>query len=404
MVQSGISAKKGNSQLIHTIQSEIRQNGCLTFARFMELALYDPQDGYYMTSRSQETQAMGTGKERIGWSGDFYTAPDVHPLLAKAIFKQIQEVDDLLNHPSKLTILEMGGGKGLLARDILRECELVAPEVLSRLSYVLIECSPAMRASQEHHLSEFLQRDLSVQWASSLSELESHQVIGVIFSNEFVDALPVHRVTMQDGSLKEVFVDCEGEGFGERVEKLSTDEISAYLKDSHVQFPDGYTTEVHLEAVRWIEEAARVLNRGIILTIDYGHTARDYYESSREHGTLLCYYRHTASDNPYDHVGEQDITAHVNFSGLAWAGERTGLSMTGFTNLMSFLLSLGAEQMLAGLDQESNELQSAIHLLRPNGMGETFKVFIQHKGMEAPSLQGLRFRPFFEEALLGSGS
>ncbi|MDX1411841.1 MAG: hypothetical protein R3351_06760, partial [Nitrospirales bacterium] len=110
-MQSEISVEKGNSQLIQTIQSEIRRKGCLTFARFMELALYDPQHGYYMTSGSQETTPMDTGRERIGWAGDFYTAPDVHPLLAKAIFKQIQEVDDLLHHPSELTILEMGGGK-----------------------------------------------------------------------------------------------------------------------------------------------------------------------------------------------------------------------------------------------------------------------------------------------------
>ena len=276
---------------------------------------------------------------------------------------------------------------------------MVAPEVLSRLSYLLIECSPAMRASQEHHLGEFLQKGLSIQWASSLSELETGQVIGVIFSNEFVDALPVHRVTMKNGSLKEVFVEADGEGFGERLGPLSSVEISTYLKDSRVNLPEGYTTEVHLDALRWIGEVDRVLNTGVVLTIDYGHTAQDYYGPSRQNGTLLCYYRHRVSDQPYAHVGEQDITAHVNFSGLALAGERTGLSVTGFTNLMSFLLSLGAEEMLAGLDQESRELQSAIHLLRPNGMGETFKVFIQHKGMNAPSLKGLRYRPFFEGAL-----
>ena len=403
-MQSEISVQKGNSQLIQTIQSEIRQKGCLTFARFMELALYDPQNGYYMTSRSQENTARETGRERIGWSGDFYTAPDVHPLLAKAIFKQIQEVDDLLHHPLELTVIEMGGGKGLLARDIFRECELVAPEVLSRLSYLLVECSPAMRASQEYHLGEFLEKGLSIQWASSLSELEAGHVIGVIFSNEFVDALPVHRVTMQDGSLKEVFVYGEGDGFGERLGPPSSDEIVRYLKDGQVILPEGYTTEVHLEALRWIGEVDRVLNRGIVLTIDYGHTVQDYYGSSRKDGTLLCYYRHTVSDQPFAHVGEQDITAHVNFSGLALAGERSDLSVAGFTNLMSFLLSLGAEEMLAGLDQESKELQSAIHLLRPNGMGETFKVLIQHKGMKDPSFKGLRYRPYFEGALLGSGS
>jgi SAM-dependent MidA family methyltransferase len=396
---SEILAQRGNRQLIQTIQSEIRQRGCLTFARFMELALYDPQFGYYMTSCSQENDRMGTERNRIGWSGDFYTAPDVNPLLAKAIFKQIQEVDDLLKYPAELTIVEMGGGKGLLAKDILGDCEKVAPETLSRFTYILVECSPVMRASQIRHLGKFLEKGLSIQWVSALSELETQQVTGIIFSNEFFDALPVHRVTMQGGTLKEVFVDCEGEGFGERWGKPSTEAISTYLKDNHVSLPDRYTTEVHLQAVGWMEEAARVLNRGIVLTIDYGHTAEDYYGPFRKNGTLLGYYRHTVSDNPYDHIGEQDITAHVNFSGLALAGERAGLLVTGFSNLMSFLLGLGAEEMLTGLEQESKEFQSAIHLLRPNGMGGTFKVLIQHKGLNAPFLKGLRYRPFFEGAL-----
>lgn len=400
---SEILAQIGNRQLIQTIQSEIRQRGCLTFARFMELALYDPQFGYYMTSRSQENDPLGTERDRIGWSGDFYTASDVTPLLAKAIFKQIQEVDALLKYPGELTIVEMGGGKGLLAKEILRECEKVSPETLSRFTYILVECSPVMRASQKRHLGEFVEKGLSIQWVSGLSELQTEQVTGVILSNEFFDALPVHRVTMQVGTLREVFVDCEGEGFVERWGEPSTEEISAYLKDNCVSLPDGYTTEVHLQAVSWMEEAARVLNRGIVLTIDYGHTAQDYYGPSRKNGTLLGYYRHTVSGNPYDHIGEQDITAHVNFSGLALAGERDGLSVTGFSNLMSFLLGLGVEEMLRGLDQESKELRSAIHLLRPNGMGGTFKVLIQHKGLNAPSLTGLRYRPFFEGALLGRG-
>ena len=197
----------------------------------MELALYDPQDGYYMTSGSQKTRADETRRERIGWSGDFYTAPDVHPLLAKAIFRQLQEVDDLLDHPSNLTVLELGGGKGLLAQDILRECETVAPHILSRLNYILIECSPTMRASQEHHLGRFIEQGLSIMWTSSLLELKDDQITGLIFSNEFVDALPVHRVTMKNGSLQEVFVDYDGQGFVERLGPISSDEISSYLTD-----------------------------------------------------------------------------------------------------------------------------------------------------------------------------
>ena len=402
MGQSGNPTTKGNATLVQKIISEITRVGPITFARFMESALYDNDHGYYMTTRSDPHVKPGESGERIGWSGDFYTASDVHPLIANAIVNQVREVDELLHHPTKLTVVEMGGGKGLLARDFLRECEKVASDLVSRLTYVFVECSPAMRASQEAHLGEFVDKGWSFQWIRSLSELHSESVTGVVFSNEFVDALPVHRVTMRENALQEVFVDREGDGFAERLGAPSTDALQASLDSLHVQLSEGYTTEVHLEAQCWIEEVARVLASGIVLTIDYGHTTQDYYRADRTDGTLLCYYRHTVVQNPYSHVGEQDITAHVNFSGLAVRGKQVGLSLTGYTNLMSFLLGLGAEAMLEGLDQESDELQSAIQLLRPNGMGSTFKVLLQHKGMEKPSLQALRFRPFFDDVLLGA--
>ena len=403
-MKSGIPATKGNSNLIQTIIAEIERVGPLTFARFMDLALYDQENGYYMTKSMQESDNSNDARERIGWSGDFYTAPDVHPLLAKAIFNQVQEVDDLLNHPSRMTVLEMGGGKGFLARDFLRECESQVPEMVSRLTYIFIERSPNFRRTQETQLREFVDKGWSIRWAGSLSELTSHEVTGVIFSNEFVDALTVHRVTVQGGILQEVFVEFRDGGFRERLDQLSTQAIQEYFDHIHIQLPEGYTTEVHLEAMDWIKEVARVLNRGVMLTIDYGHTAQDYYGPQRRRGTLLGYHRHTVVDNPYLHIGEQDLTAHVNFSGLALVGQRVGLSVTGYTNLMNFLFGLGAEEILSELDQESEELQSAIQLLRPNGMGSTYKVFIQHAGMEVPCLRGLRFRPFFEGSLLGVGS
>ena len=146
------------------------------------------------------------------------------------------------------------------------------------------------------------------------------------------------------------------------------------------------------------------MGQGIVLTIDYGHTAKDYYDPRRKDGTLLCYHRHSVNPNPYLQMGDQDITAHVNFSALAVTGERAGLSVVGFSNLTNFLIGLGVEQMVGNLEPESKEVQSAIQILRPNGMGQTFKVLIQQKGMESPSLRGLRFRPFFDSALLGQGT
>ena len=205
-----------------------------------------------------------------------------------------------------------------------------------------------------------------------------------------------------NNALKEVFVNYQGGEFFEEVSDVSTSEVRAYLAGVEGEWLEGYCTEVHIESVRWMKEVARVLQRGVVVTIDYGHTEQDYYESSRKGGTLLCYHRHSVSTNPYVRVGKQDITAHVNFTALARSGNRSGLSVTGFTNLINFLLGLGADQMLAELNPESEEMQSAIQFLRPHSLGQTFKVLVQHKEIELPILQGLRFRPFFGEALLGS--
>jgi SAM-dependent MidA family methyltransferase len=148
-----------------------------------------------------------------------------------------------------------------------------------------------------------------------------------------------------------------------------------------------------------MERLAGSIHRGVVITIDYGHTAQDLYNADRADGTLLCYYSQMTSEDPYQRIGLQDMTAHVDFSSLATVGEAHGLHVTGFTNQMSFLMGLGVEEMMAQLEPESPEFRAAIHLLRPEGMGRTFKVLVQHKGIESPTLDGLTFKPFFGEAL-----
>lgn len=374
----------------------------------MEFALYDESDGYYMTTGSQQGSEQATDDSRIGWAGDFYTASDVHPLLAKCLMKQIREMDDLLGHPSRFTVLEMGPGKGLLARDILHACLNETSDLSSRLTYLLIERSPVMQKIQAQNLGEYVEKGVSVQWHSSLAGLDQQSIHGLIVSNELVDAFPVHRVKKVKGhTLKEVFVDYQDGQLCEYLDEPSTsgidDYVESYAGGVYQEWPDEYCTEVHLESVRWMKDVARVLQRGFVLTIDYGHTASDYYDVSRNDGTLLCYYKHSASSNPFVRVGEQDITAHVNFSALAIQGQQVGLTVTGFTNLMNFLLGLGADEMLATLDPESEEMQSAIQFLRPQNMGQTFKFLVQHKAVESPTLQGLRYRPYFDGALLSVG-
>ncbi len=368
----------------------------------MELALYDEHEGYYMTVGSPSSDQVKEDS-RIGWSGDFYTASDVHPLLAQCVCKQIRECDELLGHPTRFTVIEMGPGKGLFAQELLRECSKLNSDFSQRLTYLLVERSQVMKSIQERNLHEYIEKGWLVEWHSSLADLDTQSVHGVVFSNEFVDALPVHRIKRTEKTLKEIMVDYRDGEFCERCEDLTISDIDDYLDGMDTQWPQGYCTEIHLESVRWMKDVARVLERGFVLTIDYGHTAQDYYDVSRKDGTLLCYYQHKVSTNPYVRVGEQDITAHVNFTALATHGLHGGLKVTGYTNLMNFLLGLGADMMLSQLDPGSEEMQLAIQFLRPQSMGQTFKVFIQHKGVESPSLAGLTFRPFFDGALLGTG-
>ena len=391
----------GHPNLVAEIAAEILRTGPITFARFMELALYHPRFGYYMR------QTEGASEERIGWSGDYYTSADVHPVLAQALARQIRQVDDLLGRPDPFTVVEMGAGKGLLARDFLAACAARTDSFYHRLRYVLIERSPAMRACQQRHLAPWLDSPKTVSWVNELEEVPTGSVTGVVFSNELVDAFPVHRIRIEQGEPKEVFVEYRDGRFEERLQVLSTPDLSESLRrlaSLGVILPEGYTTEINLHALAWMKDVARALGRGFVITIDYGHTAQDLYGPDRPRGTLLCYYSQMASESPYSRVGLQDMTAHVDFTSLAITGEEGGLHVTGFTNQMSFLMGLGVERMLESLEPGSSEFQSVIQLLRPEGMGRTFKILIQHKGITEPQLDGLRFKPFFGSALTLSES
>jgi SAM-dependent MidA family methyltransferase len=391
--KGGVTLLPGHQELIADIASEITRSGPITFARFMELALYHPQFGYYVRP------VDGSALERIGWSGDFYTSSDVHPFLAHALAKQAKQIDDFLGHPTPFTVIEMGPGKGLLARDFLAACQTYGESFNTRLHYILIERSPAMRMLQQEALAPYMNRTGLVTWLASLDELPPGSVEGLFFSNELVDAFPVHRVTAAQGGLQELYVGWNGEGFQECPGPLSTPLLADHFDRLGLVLGEGFRTEVNLEAVRWMGRVALAMARGVVMTIDYGHTAQDFYGPSRSRGTLLCYYHQTASDDPYTRVGEQDMTAHVDFTSLATAGEAADLRVTGFTNQMSFLIALGMEEMLETLAPDSPEFAGAIHLLRPEGMGRTFKILVQHKGMACPELDGLKFQPFFGSAL-----
>ena len=383
----------GHPELIAAISSEIIRNGPIPFVRFMELALYHPQFGYYMR------QPDGADHERIGWSGDFYTSSDVYPILGRALAAQARQMDELVGCPTPFMIVEMGAGKGFLARDCLAAIHAEQDDFASRVRYVLIERSPAMQALQRQHLAPWLHEPGIVTWIEGLDALAPQSVTGLFFSNELVDAFPVHRIHVTAGQTEELCVDYRDGQFVECLKPLSTTALAQYLQKLHTTWPEGYRTEVNLHAMDWMEQVAQRINRGFVVTIDYGHTAHDLYGPERKNGTFLCYFQQLTNEDPFIRVGEQDMTAHVDFSSLAATGENQGLHVTGFTNQMSFLLGLGVEEMIGELEPESQEFQAALHLLKPDGMGRTFKVLVQHKGLSHPELDGLKFKPFFGSAL-----
>ena len=378
--------------------SEIGLHGPMSFARFMELALYDVPHGYYMTKKAEPDLSSS---DRIGWDGDYFTAPELSPILAKTLVRQILAIDDQLNHPPQFTFMEIGAGNGTFAFDFIQECRAIASDFSHRLSYQIIERSSHLQSRQAARLSALGQGwgEEHLSWKSAIEEVDSNSITGVVFSNELVDALPVHRVRMADQRLHEICVSYKSGRFVECLDHRLSPELIKYLETHKVALSEGQTSELHLAAEVWMKHVARLLHRGIVVTVDYGHTHRDYYRSDRKDGTFLCYHRHAISTDPYVRVGEQDMTAHVNFSALASVGMTHGLDFVGLTTMANWLIGLGVEELVRDQDPESDDVRALTHLLRPHGMGTTFKVLVQRKGMEAFSLQGLRYPAFFDDVV-----
>ncbi len=365
-------------EVLALIRDEIAAHGPITFARFMDLALYAPGAGYYMRDA-----------DRIGARGDFYTSSNVHTLFGEMVARQIDEMA-LLVGESPFTVVEQGAGRGALAFDIVKA--LSASPRGAAFRYVIVEKSPAMIARQRQLLDPFVGAGL-VTWADALP---MEPIVGCVLSNELVDAFPVHRVVGWEEGLREIYVDVEGDALVERVAAPSTPALAAYLSRLGVTLVDGQQAEINLAAVDWMRGVGCALRRGFVLTIDYGYPAEDLYAPSRKRGTVLAYHQHRASESFYERIGRQDLTAHVDFTSLAWAGRQAGLEIEGFTDQTGFLLGLGAhavaERLLDSAKDEAaraRTLAGIRGLLDPHGMGRTFKVLIQRKGLPPSRLQGV---------------
>ncbi|OGP55310.1 MAG: hypothetical protein A2Y65_04380 [Deltaproteobacteria bacterium RBG_13_52_11] len=369
-----------SGSLHQIIAEEIRQKGPIPFARFMEICLYHPQYGYY---------SSGTGCR--GREGDYFTAPTIHPIFGALMGKQMAQMWRI-SGAGAFEVVEMGGGEGYLCMDILDYLQQQEPQFYDLLLYRMVEISPLLIEKQKRLLAL---HEAKMAW-HQFDEMGDLKIEGCFLSNELVDSFPVHRVVMEGGALQEVYVDLDNGGFKEVQRDPSTPELKAYFRRLGITLVEGQHAEVNLEALRWIREVAQGLVRGFVVTVDYGYPAQELYSPPRHEGTLLCFQGHKALADPYINLGQQDMTAHVDFTSLIVWGEGCGLQLTGLVPQYRFLLSLGILEEAARVGEGKvewealNERLTVKNLILPGGMGETFKVLIQHKGIERPQLDGLR--------------
>jgi SAM-dependent MidA family methyltransferase len=358
--------------LQQVIRAEIAANdGHISFARFMQMALYEPGLGYY-----------SAGARKFGEGGDFVTAPEISSLFSICLARQCAESLREMEQP---VILELGAGTGVMACDVLQELHRLdcLPE-----KYYILETSADLRQRQQLLLEERLPELISrVQW---LDTLPTEPLTGVILANEVLDAIPVQRFCLQKGEVREMHVGWQEEGFVWQQFAADVEleqKVKTIMEHSSAEFTDGYTSEINPDLEAWIKSLADCLQQGLMLFIDYGYSRHEYYHEQRTQGTLLCHYRQRAHDDPFFYVGLQDITASVDFTAVAEAAVSAELRVSGFTSQAYFLIACGLEQIMLEQedmnDKQRLELSRQIKLLTmPNEMGERFKVIALTRNIE----------------------
>lgn len=356
-------------ELSEIIIQKIKNEGPVTFRDFMEMALYYPGLGYYTSV-----------KEKFGKKGDYYTSPVLSSLYGQMIGRQLEEMWYVMGK-EPMTIVEYGAGSGALCFDILSQLKN-NESLYKQLEYYIIEKGDGLRSTQQKSLDE------KVKWINDIEEISGFA--GCVLSNEVLDNFSVHLVEMKD-ELMEVLVNYE-DGFKEELRPASP-ALKNYLAEQNIILPQGYRTEINLEALDWLQHIATHLKKGYVLTVDYGYDANEFYSPKRNLGTLACYYQHTVTGHFYDNIGLQDITAHVNFSALNTWGKKYGFDFTGYCNQNYFLRSLGLGNFLRKIEMENADNRDALFQLNKLllDMGDKFKVLIQQKGISTKTLTGMQF-------------
>jgi len=386
------------------IEREIRERGPIPFSRYMQICLYDPFHGYYAKNAGQ-----------FGKAGDFYTSSDVHAVFGRLLARQFDEIWQVLDRPTQIEILELGPGRGLFARDVLDWSNKKFADFFAALTYTLQETSPALRARIQETLREHLETGkaavpeerpslASPVWGRAPSPVQAerssasvgiHRTLPpetplIVFANEFFDALPVEilgaagklHLTLENNRLRETWLP----PLAEELEFL----------DRYGIHPESdERIEVPILAQNWMRQIARAMERDLLVIVDYGYTRTEQL-AGRHRGTLMAYRHHSASPDPYQAPGEQDLTAHVNFTALAAACERAGMQVEKLRTQSQFLMGIGETNQFADafedcrIPQERAKVALQLkHLVTPVGMGETFQVLIASRGIDAKKIAGL---------------
>jgi SAM-dependent MidA family methyltransferase len=363
------------SALVLLLRDRIRREGPISFASFMEEALYHPEHGYY-----------SSGRCAIGRRGDYFTSASVGPLFGKLMAGQFVEIWEKLERPDDFVIVEQGAHHGEFATDVLEALRETRPDFFAALRYRIVEPFPILRKRQEAVLRGFAQK---TEWSASIEEMAPF--CGVHFSNELLDALPVHLLVADHGEWRERLVERTSDGFAFTEKPVTNPRLRARLAKISPMPDERYETEINLAALDWMTDLAPKLRRGISLIADYGLTRFSFYAPGRTSGTLQSYAEHRVLRSPLEEVGTSDLTTHVEWTSLAERAEETGLTITGFTDQHHFLTGLlAADPALAAASAEqSRALQTLLH---PEFMGTKFQFLgLSRNFASAASLGGFKF-------------
>lgn len=368
----------GDATLVELMREEIRQNGPISFARFMQRALYHPDHGFY-----------ASGRARLGRAGDYFTNVSVGPAFGQLLALQFAETWKILGQPKNFVIVEQGAHEGEFARDVLDSLSSEHPGLFGALRYRIVEPSEVLRQRQVEALGAYGEK---VEFVHSLEHMTPFE--GVHFSNELIDSFPVHLIKRAENPPRwvERRIGLAGGELAFVAQEIADPELLARVKKLPVR--DGsYETEVSLEALRWIRELSPGLQRGFVVAVDYGLARASYYAEKRRSGTLQVRRDHRLCESPLTDIGEADLTSHVDWTSLIEEAERGGFTLQGLVDQHYFLTGILAEYSDFPGKASAKVRRELQTLLHPEMLGRSFQVLILGRGISSSSkLSGLRFR------------